>query len=105
MLKRCSLNVLLMFRSSWLMRSPNSVFGAISGTDNDATFMPGSTSWLTDHVPCATHGLVPVERVVVVMSHTVPTPFCVFSCIAHVLPVAPVGPPSAPECAPMAERL
>ena len=72
MLIRRTLKVLLKFMSSWLMRSPNSVFGAISGTDNDVTFMPGSTTWPTVHLPWATHGLEAEYVVVGVISHTVP---------------------------------
>ena len=38
------MNVFVTLRSSWLMRSPYSVIGATSGTESEATFMPGSTS-------------------------------------------------------------
>ena len=42
---------LLMLKSSWLMRSPNSVFGAISGTLSDESCRPGSTRWPAVHLP------------------------------------------------------
>src|SRR6476646_11372272 len=101
MLVRPALIVLVTFRSSWLMRSPNSVFGATSGTDSDASVMPGSTSPPTTH-PCdAEFPGHEVYRVVGVISHTVPAPFGVFSCVADGWPVGPVGPPSRPESAPV----
>src|SRR4051812_47047929 len=101
MLIRFTLKVLLKFMSSWLMRSPNSVFGAISGTDKDVTVMPGSTTWPAVHLPCATHGLEAGYVVVGVISHTDPTPFGLLSCVADGCPVGPVAPPSRPESAPV----
>src|SRR6185295_10515581 len=101
MLERPILIVLVTFRSSWLMRSPNSVFGGMSGTDSVATFMPGSTNWPAVHFPWATHGLLALYVVDGVISHTVPAPFGVFSCVAEGWPVGPVGPPSRPDSAPV----
>ena len=49
---RPTLIVFAMLISSWLMRSPYSVIGATSGTDSDATVMPGSTTAPTTQ-PCA----------------------------------------------------
>jgi hypothetical protein len=42
-------SVFEMLRSSWLIRSPNSVLGGMSGTEREATVMPGSTNAPTTH--------------------------------------------------------
>src|SRR3954469_12614016 len=101
MLIRFTLKVLLKFMSSWLMRSPNSVFGAISGTDKEVTFMPGSTTWPAVHFPWATQGLEAEYVLAGVISQTLPMPFGLLSCVADGCPVGPVGPPSRPDSAPV----
>src|SRR3954464_14182290 len=89
-----TLNVFETFRSSWLMRSPYSVIGATSGTDNDAWVMLGSTSAPTTQ-PCAAE--LPgqeVYRVVGVINHTVPSPAGLASCNALGAPLGPETPVS-----------
>src|SRR6185295_17066968 len=71
-----------MLKSSWLMRSPYSVIGATSGTDSDATVIPGSTNAPTTQPAEAELPGQLAYRVVGVMSHTVPAPLGAASCAA-----------------------
>src|SRR5262245_65778985 len=80
--------------SSWLTRSDSSVAGGTSGTDIDATVMPGLT------IAPGVHGPVQFAayRVVGVINQTVPAPFGALALTLEL--VAPKNPYSGSTPAP-----